>query len=163
MLERRAGLVVEITDGDALFYRGSLAYDLAKVSVIRLAFAMAEELRPHGIAAVAVTPGFLRSEAMLEYMGVTEANWKDAAAQDEHFLQSETPTLVGRAVAALAADPKVMERSGTLTSSWALRRHYGFTDADGAAPDWGAHAATQDFGRDQREAHARFVKGCTPL
>ena len=161
MIERRAGLIVEITDGDALYYRGNLFYDLAKLSVIRLAFAMAEELRPHGIAALAVTPGFLRSEAMLEHFGVSEANWRSAAAQDANFLVSETPTLLGRAVAALAADPALLARSGGLFSSWGLRADYGLTDADGAAPDWGAHAAGQDFGRQQRASHARFVAGCS--
>ena len=161
MVERRAGLIVEITDGDSLYYRGNLFYDLAKLSVIRLAFAMAEELRPHGIAAVAVTPGFLRSEAMLEHFGASEGTWRAAAAQDANFLVSETPYLLGRAVAALAADPALLARSGGLFSSWGLRSDYGFTDADGAAPDWGAHAAGQDFGRQQRESHARFVAGCS--
>ena len=103
-----SGLVIEVTDGDSDRYRGSLFYDLAKASAIRLAVAQASELAPHGVAAVALTPGFLRSEAMLEGLGVTEATWRDAIAQDPHFALAETPTYVGRAVAALASDPGVM-------------------------------------------------------
>ena len=135
----RGGLVVEITDGDDLRYRGNLFYDLAKVSVIRLAVAMGQELRERGVAAVAVTPGFLRSEAMLEHFGVTEANWRDGALKDPHFIASETPLFVGRAVAALAADPAVLARTGRAFSSWGLAREYGFPDADGSRPDWGRH------------------------
>jgi NAD(P)-dependent dehydrogenase (short-subunit alcohol dehydrogenase family) len=157
MLERGAGLVVEITDGDGAYYRGTLFYDLAKLSVIRLAFAMAEELRPHGIAALAVTPGFLRSEAMLEHFGVTEATWREGAAQDPNFLASETPAYVGRAVAALAADPGLAAKSGGLFSSWGLQAEYGYTDADGTRPDWGAHAAGRDFAAEQRASHARYL------
>jgi len=112
LVARHGGLVVEVTDGAGPEYRGNLFYDLAKASVIRLAVAQAEELRSHGVAAVAVTPGFLRSEAMLEHFGVTEANWREAGDQDPHFLASETPRYLGRAVAALAADPEVMRRAG---------------------------------------------------
>jgi NAD(P)-dependent dehydrogenase (short-subunit alcohol dehydrogenase family) len=137
MLARRSGLVVEVTDGDRDDYRGSLFYDQVKSSVIRLARAQAEELRPHGIAAVAVTPGFLRSEEMLDHLGVTEAGWRDAVAQDPHFAVSETPRLVGRAVAAVAADPRAGRFSGRVLTSWGLAREYGFTDADGSSPDWG--------------------------
>lgn len=104
VLERGQGLIVEITDGDDFHYRGNLFYDLVKISVIRLAYAMSEELRPHSITALAVTPGFLRSEAMLDYFGVTEANWQEGAKKDPHFIASETPFYVGRAVAALAFD-----------------------------------------------------------
>lgn len=100
MLKGKNGLIVEITDGDSLQYRGNLFYDLAKISVIRLAYAMSEELRAHHITALAVTPGFLRSEAMLDHFGVTEATWREAIAQDPHFAASETPFFVGRAVAA---------------------------------------------------------------
>jgi NAD(P)-dependent dehydrogenase (short-subunit alcohol dehydrogenase family) len=139
MLRRRAGLIVEITDGVGADYRGSLYYDLAKTSVIRLAFAQAEELRPHGIAAVALTPGFLRSEAMLDIFGVGPDNWRDAIAMDRHFAASESPLFVGRAVAALAADPDIMTRSGQALSSWQLAHDYGFVDADGSRPDWGRH------------------------
>ena len=89
---------------------------------------------------MAITPGFLRSEAMLERQGVTEANWRDAGKKDSNFLESESPLFVGRAVAALAADPAVLEKTGSLCSSWELAREYGFTDLDGRRPDWGTHA-----------------------
>jgi NAD(P)-dependent dehydrogenase (short-subunit alcohol dehydrogenase family) len=151
------GLVVEVTDGDDLSYRGNVFYDLVKTSVIRLAFALAEELRPRGVAALAITPGFLRSEAMLDLFGVTEATWRDGAARDPHFAASETPLLVGRAVAALAADPAILARSGGVFSSWELARAYDLVDADGARPDWGAYAATQPFRLAQRASHERFV------
>jgi NAD(P)-dependent dehydrogenase (short-subunit alcohol dehydrogenase family) len=141
LIQGKGGLIVEITDGDTARYRGSLFYDLVKSSVIRLAFGMGDELRPHGVTAVALTPGFLRSEAMLEFFGVTEANWKDGAAKDPHFIASETPLFVGRAVAALAADPKATAKSGGVYSSWGLAKEYGFTDADGSRPDWGAYFA----------------------
>jgi hypothetical protein len=99
---------------------------------------MAAELKPHNVAAVAITPGFLRSESMLEHFGVTEANWRDQGKKDKNFLESESPLFVGRAVAALAADDRTLERTGQLFSSWELGREYGFTDADGRRPDWGA-------------------------
>jgi hypothetical protein len=101
---------------------------------------MAAELRPFDVAAVAITPGFLRSETMLEHHAVTEANWREAGTQDKNFLESESPLFVGRAVAALAADPDVLARTGQLWSSWELARVYGFTDYDGRRPDWGALA-----------------------
>lgn len=142
LLEGEAGLVVEITDGDSPRYRGNLFYDLAKASTIRLALAMAEELRPKGHAALAVTPGFLRSEAMLEHFGVTEANWREGGKTDPNFLHSESPYFVGRAVAALAGDPGVIAKSGGVYASWTLAKEYGFTDLDGSRPDWGAHFAT---------------------
>jgi len=141
MIERGQGLIVEITDGDHTGYRGNLFYDLAKVSVIRLAYAMSEELRPHGITALALTPGFLRSEAVLDHFGVTEANWQDGAKKDPHFIASETPFYVGRAVAALAADPYVADKSGKVLSSWSLSEEYGFTDMDGRQPHWGRYFA----------------------
>ena len=157
MVEAGAGLIVEITDGERLDYRGTLFYDLVKTGAIRAAHAMAEELRPHGVAALALTPGFLRSEAMLEHFGVTEETWRDAVAFDLNFVHSETPRFVGRAVAALAADPEVMARTGRVWSSWELACAYGFSDVDGARPDWGAHAARQPFGRAARAAHRRFL------
>jgi len=141
MVARGSGLVVEVTDGTSPRYRGSLFYDLAKAAAIRLALGQAEELRPHGVTAVAVTPGFLRSEAVLDHFGVTAATWRDAIARDEHFAHSETPAFVGRAVAALAADPGGARFAGRALASWELAREYGFTDADGTRPDWGAHAA----------------------
>ena len=99
---------------------------------------MAAELRPNGVAAVAITPGFLRSETMLERFGVTEDTWREGGKKDRNFLESESPLFVGRAVAALAGDPAILERSGRLFSSWELGREYRFTDADGRRPDWGA-------------------------
>ena len=141
MVARRRGLVVEVTDGNSARYRGSVFYDLAKSSVIRLAVAQAAELRPYGVAAVALTPGFLRSEAMLDGLGVTEANWRDGAAQDPHFAQSESPAYLGRAVAALAADPDILARSGRALATWDLYKDYGFTDADGSRPDFAAYWA----------------------
>jgi NAD(P)-dependent dehydrogenase (short-subunit alcohol dehydrogenase family) len=155
MLGRRGAMIFEITDGDAFYYRGNIFYDLVKISVIRLAFAMARELRKRDVVSVALTPGFLRSEAVLDHFGVTEANWKDAGrkkskhsrvnSQDQNdsaddFMVSESPRFVGRAVAALAADPRVKKKTGRVFSSWALAREYGFTDLDGTQPHWGNHA-----------------------
>ncbi len=137
MVEQNSGLIVEVTDGDHGGYRGALFYDLAKMATIRLAFAMAEELRRHRVTALAVTPGFLRSEAMLERFGVSEANWRDAAAKARGFEASESPCFVGRAVAALAADPNVARKRGGVYASWTLAREYGFTDLDGTTPHWG--------------------------
>jgi NAD(P)-dependent dehydrogenase (short-subunit alcohol dehydrogenase family) len=137
--ERLPGLVVEVTDGDFAGYRGQFYYDLVKSTVIRLAYAMAAELRGRGVVALAVTPGFLRSEAMLDRFGVTEATWREAGATDRHFLESETPAFVGRAVAALAADPHVRRKAGGVWASWSLAREYGFTDVDGRRPDFGAY------------------------
>lgn len=140
------GLAIpEISDGDGARYRGSLFYDLAKASAIRLALAQAADLRPHGVAAIALTPGFLRSEAVLDHFGVSEATWRDAITQDPHLAASETPSYIGRAVVALAADPEVLYRSGETTSTWQLARQYGLTDRDGSQPDWGAHFA-EHFG-----------------
>jgi NAD(P)-dependent dehydrogenase (short-subunit alcohol dehydrogenase family) len=153
MLGRRRGIIFEITDGDAFYYRGNLFYDLVKISVIRLAFAMARELRKQDIVSLALTPGFLRSERVLEHFGVSEANWKDVGkAKDKDkntgsqndapsdFMVSESPRYVGRAVVALAADPRVKKKSGRVFSSWALAREYGFTDLDGTQPHWGDYA-----------------------
>ena len=136
MVERNAGLIVEVTDGDTHGYRGNLFYDLAKSAVIRLAYAMAADLHAHRVTALAITPGFLRSEAVLDSFGVTEASWRDAIDKDPYFAESETPCFVGRAVAALAADPDVAKKSGRLFSSWGLAKEYGFTDLDGRQPDW---------------------------
>ena len=136
MIERRQGLIVEITDGDGFDYRGTLFYDLAKISAIRLAYAMAQDLRPFNVAAVAVTPGFLRSEVMLENFRVTEENWQEAGKRDAHFLQSETPFYIGRAIAALAADRDVMRKTGMALNSGELAIEYGFSDVDGRRPNW---------------------------
>jgi NAD(P)-dependent dehydrogenase (short-subunit alcohol dehydrogenase family) len=135
--EKFCGLIVEIGDGDSYAYRGHLFYDLVKTTVIRLAFAMARELRKKNVAAVALTPGFLRSEAMLEQFGVTEGNWRDAVKKDPNYAASETPLFAGRAIAALAADPQLMEKSGRVFSSGGLSDEYSFCDADGARPHWG--------------------------
>jgi NAD(P)-dependent dehydrogenase (short-subunit alcohol dehydrogenase family) len=135
------GLVVEITDGDRDDYYGSLFYDVVKASVRRLGRVLGEDLGRHGVTAVSLTPGFLRSEAMLEGFGVTERDWRDAIAKDPHFAISETPHYVGRAVAALAADPGIARWNGQVLSSWQLAREYGFTDVDGSRPDWGRFRA----------------------
>lgn len=141
----RCGLIVEIGDGDSYTYRGNLFYDLVKTTVIRLAFAMARELRRKNVAAVALTPGFLRSEAMLENFGVTEANWQEAIEKVPHYAMSETPLYAGRAIAALAMDPNLMKKSGRVFSSWGLSDEYPFCDADGRRPHWGRFA-TEKFG-----------------
>lgn len=139
MVERGRGLIIEVTDGITERYRGSLFYDLAKASVIRLALAQAEDLRPFSVAAVALSPGFLRSEAVLDHFGVTEDNWRDAIAKDENFAVSETPSYIGRAVVALANDPDIMAKSGKALATWNLAREYGFKDIDGTQPNWGSH------------------------
>jgi NAD(P)-dependent dehydrogenase (short-subunit alcohol dehydrogenase family) len=136
MIERCQGLVVEVTDGNSLEYRGRLFYDLAKVSAIRLAYAMSVDLRKYNIAVVALSPGYLRSEIMLEWFGVTAENWQEGIERDPGFENSETPYYVGRAVAALAADLNVMNKTGRALSSGWLARDYGFTDIDGRRPAW---------------------------
>ena len=134
MVEKKRGLIVEITDGDLAGYRGQLLQDLVKSSVIRLAYAMAWDLAGTGVTALVVAPGFLRSEAMLERFGVTEANWRDAVKTHPDFEFSETPRYLGRAVAALAADPQVGTKSGLSLFVDALADEYGFTDVDGQSP-----------------------------
>jgi NAD(P)-dependent dehydrogenase (short-subunit alcohol dehydrogenase family) len=131
---RPGGLVVEITDGDGYYYRGHFFYDLVKTTVIRMAFALSQELAGRQVTAVAVTPGFLRSEWMLDHFGVTEANWRDAAAKVKEFIASETPLLVGRCLAALAADPQVVRKNGRVFASWDLAEEYQVDDADGQRP-----------------------------
>ena len=133
------GLIVEIGDGDSYTYRGNIFFDMVKTGVIRLAFAMARELRKKNVAAVALTPGFLRSEVMLERFGVTEANWRDAVKKVPDYAESETPLYAGRAIAALAADPNLMKKSGRVFSSWGLSEEYPFCDADGRRPHFGRH------------------------
>src|SRR3984885_3807292 len=154
MLNRRGGIIFEITDGDAFYYRGNLFYDLVKISVIRLAFAMARELEKRNLVSVALTPGFLRSERVLEHFKVTEANWKDVGKKSKNkdknskeqndapsdFMLSESPRYIGRAVVALATDAKAMHKTGRVFSSWNLAREYGFTDLDGTQPHWGNYA-----------------------
>src|SRR5580704_1248871 len=151
------GLIVEIGDGDSYTYRGNLFYDLVKTTVIRLAFAMGWELRRKNVAAVALTPGFLRSEMMLDHFGVTEANWRDAGKKDPNFLESETPIYVGRAIAALAADENLMKKSCRAFSSWGLSEEYEFTDANGRRPHWGRHAQ-QKYGDCMKPCDEGFYK-----
>ena len=135
MVERQQGLIVEVNDGNYIGYNtAGLFYSLTKNAAILLAYFMSIELKEHGVTAVALTPGYLRSEKMLESKGVSERNWKDAIDQDPAFAQSETPFYVGRAVAALASDPNVMERTGRALSAGWLARDYGFTDVDGRQP-----------------------------
>jgi NAD(P)-dependent dehydrogenase (short-subunit alcohol dehydrogenase family) len=152
LIRNGGGLVVEMTDGTAEYnaenYRNSLFYDLAKWSVIRLAWSQARELAPHGCVAVALTPGWLRSEMMLDHFGVGESNWRDATAREPHFAISETPRYVGRAAAHLAADPNVARWNGMSLSSGGLAKEYGFTDLDGSQPDaWRYIPEVQDAGR----------------
>ena len=139
LIRHPGGLVVEMTDGTAAYhetrYRGSAFFDLAKVAVNRLAFAQGEELTPYGATAVALTPGWLRSETMLDLFGVTEERWREATATDPHFGISESPRFVGRAVAALASDPDVARWNGASLASGQLAATYGFTDVDGSRPD----------------------------
>src|SRR4051812_10243297 len=137
MVKAGSGLVVEVTDGHTARYRGAFFYDIAKATVIRLAQAQAAELAPHGVTAVALTPGFLRSEAMLDHFKVTAETWREAS--DPHFRQSETPAYLGRAVVALAADPDVQRHTGRALATGPLSREYGFTDADGTQPDFPAY------------------------
>ncbi|MFC7443194.1 SDR family oxidoreductase [Laceyella putida] len=139
MVNRKQGLIVEITDGTNYEYRGNLYYSLAKIGAIHLAQAMAQELKKHNITAVAVTPGFLRSEAMLAHFGVTEDNWQEATKQDPHFIASETPFYIGQAIAALAGDADVFKKTGQVLSSWELAKEYGFKDVDDRQPDWCAY------------------------
>ena len=139
MLDGAGGLVVELTDGAFRGYRGQIFYDLCKVSTIRLAYAMSVELADRPITAVAVTPGFLRSEAVLDHFGVAEGNWRDAIAKDAHFAHSETPLLVGRAITALAADPDVRRHAGQALTCWDLARQYDVKDVDGRQPHWDEH------------------------
>ncbi|MFJ3220198.1 SDR family oxidoreductase [Kitasatospora sp. NPDC086801] len=152
LLRRPGGLVVEMTDGTAEYnrdtYRNSFFYDLAKASVLRMAFALGHELGSRGATALALTPGWMRSEIMLGHFGVTEENWRDALAREPHFGISESPYFVGRAVAALAADPEVSRWNGRSLSSGQLALEYGFTDRDGSRPDcWRYLVEVQDAGK----------------
>jgi len=152
LIKNPGGLIIEMTDGTGDYnnanYRLSLFYDLAKTSVIRMAWAQAQELRPHQCTAVALTPGWLRSEQMLDNYGVSEANWRDAIAKQPHFVITETPRYVGRAVAHLAGDPEVERWSGQSLSSGQLAKVYGFTDLDGSQPDaWRYVVEVQDAGK----------------
>lgn len=136
LVKEKRGVLFEITDGKTYNYRGTFFYDLVKVTVMRMAFTMAKDLEPYHVAALAVTPGFLRSEAMLDHFGVTEKTWHDAIKKDKYFSFSETPHYIGRAIVALAADPKIMEKTGQTLATWDLAEEYGFTDLDGTRPHW---------------------------
>ncbi|WP_410600673.1 SDR family oxidoreductase [Amycolatopsis sp. lyj-90] len=152
MIRKPGSLVIEVNDGTTAYnsgnYRVSFFYDLAKTAVNRMAFALAHELEPHGGTAVAVTPGWLRSEAMLDAYQVTEQNWRDATKVQPHFAISESPAFVGRAVAALAGDAEVARWNGKSVSSGELAKDYGFTDLDGSRPDcWRYLVEVQDPGK----------------
>jgi NAD(P)-dependent dehydrogenase (short-subunit alcohol dehydrogenase family) len=153
LIRNPGGLVVEMTDGTAEYnsrYRHDVGiyYDLVKAAVQRLTMAFDHELRPYRATVLAVTPGWLRSEMMLDHFGVTESTWRDATAREPHFCISESPTYVARAVAALAADPDVARWSGQSLSSGQLAPVYGFTDTDGTQPDcWRYVTEVQDAGR----------------
>lgn len=152
LIRNKNGLVIEVTDGTAEYneknYRLSLFYDLAKTSVIRMAQSLAHELSPYKCTAVAVTPGWMRSEIMLDHYGVKEESWRDATVKEPHFIISESPRFVGRAVAALAGDPEVARWNGHSVSSGELAQVYGFYDLDGSQPDcWRYLVEVQDAGK----------------
>jgi NAD(P)-dependent dehydrogenase (short-subunit alcohol dehydrogenase family) len=152
LIKKSGGLVVEVTDGTAEYnrdhYRLSMFYDQAKTSVIRVAWALGQELKPYQCTAVALSPGWLRSEQMLDNYGVTEDNWQDATKIQPHFIITETPRYVGRAVAHLAADPDLERWNGQSLSSGQLAQVYGFTDLDGSQPDaWRYVVEVQDAGK----------------
>lgn len=151
LLKAPGGLVVEVNDGTAEYngtrYRNSFFYDIAKAAVLRMGFALGHELAPHGATAVSLSPGWLRSEAMLEAFGVTEATWRDAVVRVPGFAVAESPAYVGRAVVALAQDPQVARWNGQSLSSGQLAKVYGFTDLDGSQPDaWGHMLAEEVAG-----------------
>lgn len=146
MIKNKRGLIVEVVEQDAIGYHGQFYFDMCETALKRLAYALAVELAPHGVSAVALTPGFMRTEAILEGFGATEENWREVAetnpqARGYGFAGSETPCFVGRAVAALAADPNLRAKSGGLYSSGGLSEEYGFTDVDGARPHAGRYFA----------------------
>ncbi len=139
MVKRKSGLVVEIVEQDTIGYHGQFYFDLFEVTLKRIAMTLAEELAPHGVSALAITPGFMRTEAIMEQFGATDENWRVVAEENPQargygFGGSETPCYVGRAVAALAADPNLAQKSGGVYSTWGLSEEYGFTDIDGSRP-----------------------------
>ena len=154
MVARKQGLIIEVTDGDTLNYRGNLAYDFVKTGVMRLALAQAEDLTAndlHDITALAVTPGFLRSEQMLDHFGVTATTWRDAVKQDPYFAESETPYYLARAIVALATDPNVHKKHGKTFASWTLSDEYDFADIDGRRPHWGRFFAEMQAKQTQQQ------------
>jgi NAD(P)-dependent dehydrogenase (short-subunit alcohol dehydrogenase family) len=158
MIRQGSGLIVEVTESDIMSAGGTPLSQTAKLALKGLALNMAAELKVHGVTAVAITPGFLRSESMLQSQGVTEANWWDAGSHDKNFLESESPLFIGRAVAAIAQDPKVAKHAGQLLSSWELARQYKFNDHDGRRPDWGRLAI--DFSGLPASFTDMFRTGC---
>jgi NAD(P)-dependent dehydrogenase (short-subunit alcohol dehydrogenase family) len=160
MVKANAGLVVEIVEQATIGYHSQFFFDLVEISLKRLAYARAEELAPYGVTALAITPGFMRTEAILDKFGVTEANWHVAAENNAEakrfaFIHSETPCFVGRAVAALAAHPEVARWSGGVYSSWGLSEEYGFTDLDGTRPNiWASAEALAQLTAQARAAVA---------
>jgi NAD(P)-dependent dehydrogenase (short-subunit alcohol dehydrogenase family) len=154
---KKTGLIVEIGDGDSYSYRGNIFYDMIKTTVMRQAFAMAYELRRKNVAAIALTPGFLRSEIMLEKFGVTEANWQEGIKKDPNYVASETPIYAGRAIACVAGDPHIMKKSGKVFSSWGLSDEYDFCDADGRRPHFGRHYASK-YGETMNPCDEGFYK-----
>ena len=146
MVEQRSGLIVEIVEQETIGHHGQFYFDLLEILLKRIAYSLAEELAPHNVSALAITPGFMRTEAIMEEFGATEENWREVAetnpkARGYGFAGSETPCFVGRAVAALAADAGVARKSGGLYSSWGLSEEYDFTDVDGSRPNMGAYMA----------------------
>ena len=143
MMPAKRGLIVEVTENDIIGGGANSIAHAVKTAQKVLPLQWAAELAAHGVTVLAITPGFLRSETVLQHFGVTEEDWREAGRKDPNFLVSESPLFVGRAIAALAADPQVRHRTGLLLSTWELAREYGFTDYDGRRPDWGRH--TIDF------------------
>lgn len=162
MVEAGRGLMVEVIDGHLPGYRGQILYDLVKAALSRLAYGMAMELARTGVTALALSPGFLRSEAVLDHFGVTEATWRDAIEKDPYFTESESPALTGRAAAALAADPDVRRKAGLALFAADLAREYGFTDVDGRVPDFHGRfdaevAAMAAASPPPRDDHSQFL------
>jgi NAD(P)-dependent dehydrogenase (short-subunit alcohol dehydrogenase family) len=166
MIRKRRGLIVEVTDRESFGYgRMGFNHDLIKASVMRLGHVMAEELRRHHVTAVSLSPGYLRSEVMLDHFGVPEERWEDAGKKDPLFLGSESPIYLGRAIAALAADPKKMELSGEAMGSGELARRYGVTDYDGRQPDiiayFSEHLPHNFFGEGELERGVAWLERVT--
>lgn len=158
LIDRPGGLLVEVTDGTTVYnashYRISVFYDLAKVAINRLAFSQGHELEPHGATALALTPGWMRSEIMLEEFGVTEDNWRDSLgvrpgrpSAPPDFALSESPRYVGRAVAAIAADTNRARWNQRSLTVGELAKEYGFTDIDGSRPDVWLYMELSEQGR----------------
>jgi NAD(P)-dependent dehydrogenase (short-subunit alcohol dehydrogenase family) len=155
LVRQKHGLVIEVTDGDDMFnsrYRGSMFYDMVKTAITRLGKVLKDELEPHGVTSLSLTPGFLRSEEVLDHFNVTEENWRDGIKADKWFAISETPRYVGRAVVALAQDPDVARWAGQALSSGVLAKHYGFTDLDGSQPEASRFFEEVYFGGQEKDA-----------